>query len=461
MSKTLFLPSTPLDLQAMRAPRYTSYPTALQFCEEVGPTDAIEALRASNDDLVPAPLSLYLHVPFCRSNCFYCGCTRTVTRNQTIMSTYAARLCDELVQRAENLDRDRRTVQVHFGGGTPNHLPDADLERIVGTIRQHYRVVSAVDASLEVDPRLVQANQPAFWRRLGFNRISIGVQDVDPRVQRLINRIQPSEMVAATVDACRDAGFASINFDLVYGLPGQTLDSINATMDFVEQQRPDRVAAFGYAHLPERLPAQRAINRAWLPDPQARFRMRNYIESRLIAAGYVAIGLDHFALPTDTLAQAFAEGTLHRNFQGYTTHAGCDIIGFGVSSISRVGRVFAQNTKALDDYASALERHEWPIERGYRQSDEDRLRERVIMGLMCHRPVDLVNLSRHYQLDAEELFADALDNLHAIAPRTRPLTSCHDGVLEVTEAGRPYLRLIAAQFDAYLNTTPSKSSLAV
>lgn len=451
----------PLDLLAMRAPRYTSYPTALQFDPRIGHKDAVCALRHSNDDLVPAPLSLYLHVPFCRSNCFYCGCNRTVTRNPSLMSAYTDTLCQELVQRAELLDVDRQTVQVHFGGGTPNHLPTAELRRILECLRSHYLLTEDADMSLEVDPRLVEPEQPALWASMGFNRVSLGVQDIDPRVQRLINRVQPVEQVERCVQHCREAGFESINFDLVYGLPAQSLDSIDATLDFVERQRPERVAAFGYAHLPDRLPAQRAINQAWLPDTRARLALRDRIEQRLLDAGYQAIGLDHFALPEDGLATAFRQGSLHRNFQGYTTHAGCDVVGFGVSAISRIGDTFVQNTKDQAGYRDAIAAQRWPVERGYRQNDDDRLREQIIMALMCQRPVDLHALGRQFDVDVEALFGSALDALHAMAPRTRPLVCCDNGMLRVTSDGAPFLRLIAAQFDTYLAASAQRSGLAV
>ncbi len=451
----------PLELLAMRAPRYTSYPTALQFDERIGPDDAVRALRQSNDDWLPAPLSLYLHVPFCHSNCFYCGCHRKVTRNVERMAAYANDLARELGQRAALLDADRQTVQVHFGGGTPNHLPSADLCRVMETLHHHYAPDEQADISLEIDPRLVEGEEPALWASLGFNRISIGVQDVDDRVQRLINRVQPAEQVARCVEQCRHAGFESINFDLIYGLPAQSMQSIDATLDFVEQQRPERVAAFGYAHLPDRLRAQRAINRVWLPDATARLALRNRIEQRLLAAGYVSIGLDHYALPSDSLASAHREQSLHRNFQGYTTHAGCDVIGFGVSSISRIGDTFAQHSKSIDDYHTAIDQGLWPVVRGYRQCDDDRLREQIIMALMCDRPVDLLALGRQYGMDPNARFGPALEAIQSMAPRTQPLVVCESGVLRATPEGRPFLRLIAAQFDAFANAQRGHTNVAV
>lgn len=445
----------------MRAPRYTSYPTALQFDDRIGPDDAERALCQSNDDLLPAPVSLYLHVPFCRSNCFYCGCTRQITRNPSLMSAYARTLEQELSQRAALLDDDRQTVQVHLGGGTPNHLPDDDLSRIMERVHALYGPDPAADVSLEIDPRLLEPGQPARWAALGFNRLSIGVQDVDARVQRLINRVQPAEQVARCVGQCREAGFGSINFDLIYGLPAQSLQSIDATLDFVEQQRPERVAAFGYAHLPERLRAQRAINRVWLPDARARLALRDRIEQRLLAAGYQAIGLDHYALPSDSLAQAYRDGSLHRNFQGYTTHAGCDILGFGVSAISRIGATFAQNTKSTAEYHAAIATQQWPVVRGYQQTDDDRLREQIILALMCHRSVDLPALGRQFAVDPDRVFGPALDAIQAMAPRTRPLAICESGRLRISPEGRPYLRLIAAQFDAFHAVAQPRSDVAV
>ena len=287
------------------------------------------------------------------------------------------------------------------------------------------------------------------------------MQDVDDRVQRLINRVQPAEQVARCVERCRHAGFESINFDLIYGLPAQSMQSIDATLDFVEQQRPERVAAFGYAHLPDRLRAQRAINRVWLPDATARLALRNRIEQRLLAAGYVSIGLDHYALPSDSLARAHREQSLHRNFQGYTTHAGCDVIGFGVSSISRIGDTFAQHSKSLDDYHAAIDQGLWPVVRGYRQCDDDRLREQIIMALMCDRPVDLLALGRQYGMDPNARFGPALEAIQSMAPRTQPLVVCESGVLRATPEGRPFLRLIAAQFDAFANAQRGHTNVAV
>lgn len=432
-------------------PRYTSYPTAPQFHGGFGEAQLREAIAASNGDPIPRRLSLYLHIPFCTSPCFYCGCNRIVTRDGSRAESYLARLFREIALTAELFDRDREVVQLHFGGGTPNFLSPAQLRETVDTLRSQFRFSGARerDVSIELDPRFVDAEQIAALADIGFNRASFGVQDFDPEVQKAVNRVQSVEQTRAVVEACRAHGFRSVNVDLIYGLPKQNADGFARTLDIVARMRPDRVAVYSYAHLPELFRPQRRIDAADLPDADAKLGLLQLAIVRLTAAGYVYIGMDHFALPDDELAAAQARGGLHRNFMGYTTHADSDLIGLGVSAISHIGDSFSQNPRDLASWQAALDQGRLPVFRGLRLSEDDRLRADLIQALMCQGEVPVAALERRYGIDFQTYFADSLARLRPLA--ADGLVRLAAGRIAATSRGRLLLRNIAMCFDRYLD----------
>jgi len=366
-------------------PRYTSYPTAPQFHARFGEAELREAATASNGDPIPRRLSLYVHVPFCTSPCFYCGCNRIITRDKARGEAYLARLYREIGLTAQLFDRDREVIQLHFGGGTPNFLSPGQLREVVQTLRSqfHFSDSRERDISIELDPRFVSPEDIVELAATGFNRASFGVQDFDPAVQEAVNRIQTVEETRAVVEACRATGFRSVNVDLIYGLPKQTLDGFARTLDIVTDMRPDRIAVYSYAHLPQLFKPQRQLNADDLPDAETKLSLLQLAITKLTAAGYLYIGMDHFALPDDDLAIAQARGGLHRNFMGYTTHADSDLIGLGVSAISHIGDSFSQNPRDLPSWQIALDEGRLPVFRGMRLDEDDQLRADLIQALMC------------------------------------------------------------------------------
>ena len=432
-------------------PRYTSYPTAPQFAAGFGEAQLREAALASNGDPIPRRLSLYVHVPFCLSPCFYCGCNRIITRDKGRSETYLARLYREIDLTAQLFDRDREVIQLHFGGGTPNFLTPAQLRETVDTLRSQFRFSDSRerDISIELDPRFVDAADIAELADIGFNRASFGVQDFDPAVQLAVNRVQTVEETRAVVEACRANGFRSVNVDLIYGLPKQNADGFARTLDIVADMRPDRVAVYSYAHLPELFKPQRRIDAADLPDPDAKLGLLQLAIARLSDAGYVYIGMDHFALPDDDLATAQARGGLHRNFMGYTTHADSDLVGLGVSAISHIGNSFSQNPRELPGWEIALDEGRLPVFRGMRLSEDDQLRADLIQVLMCQDEVPVAALERRYGIEFETYFADSLSRLEPLV--ADGLVRLAPGRITVTSRGRLLLRNIAMCFDRYLD----------
>jgi oxygen-independent coproporphyrinogen-3 oxidase len=431
-------------------PRYTSYPTAPQFSAAFGEEALRAAAAASNGDPIPRRLSLYVHVPFCMSPCFYCGCNRIITRDLARGAAYLVRLYREIALTAELFDRDREVIQLHLGGGTPNFLSPAQLGELLDTLRSHFRFSdsSTRDLSIELDPRFTNAPDVRALGALGFNRASFGVQDFDPAVQEAVNRIQSVEETRAVVDACRESGFRSVNIDLIYGLPKQSAEGFARTLDTVVDMRPDRLAVYSYAHLPAMFKAQRQIDASQLPDAATKLSLLQLAIDKLTAAGYAYIGMDHFALPDDDLAQAQERGTLHRNFMGYTTHANTDLVGLGVSAISHVGDSFSQNPRDLPSWQIALDEGRLPVFRGLRLDEDDVLRADLIQHLMCQGEIPIRALERRHGVDFASYFADALAKL-------APLEA--DGLVRVgpdrivaTTQGRLLLRNIAMCFDRYL-----------
>lgn len=426
-------------------PRYTSYPTAQEFHTDFDALDYRRAALLSNASSLP--LSMYVHIPFCESPCFYCGCNRLITRDRSRARDYLDLLATEIQLQAALFDPVRPVDHLHFGGGTPTYLSMAQLRRVLEVIRGSFRVERDAELSIEVDPRTVSAQGMGELAALNFNRISFGIQDFDPRVQFAVNRIQSFESVQTLVTAARTHGFPSVSFDLIYGLPRQTLDSFRKTLERVIELRPDRIAAYGYAHLPQTFKAQGKIRAEELPSSADRVELLALTVEMLTAAGYLHIGLDHFALADDELAQALRRGELQRNFQGYSTRAGNDLIGVGISAISKVGNAFAQNFKRMDRYVQALREHTLPIERGLLLNTDDRLRADIIQQLMCEGSVDRNAIESRYAIDFGSYFHEELQALQALS--TDRLVELNGHYILVTASGRFLLRNIAMIFDRY------------
>src|SRR6516162_7208403 len=390
-------------------PRYTSYPAAPQFTPAFTAADVRAYAARSNARPGPRPLSLYLHVPFCFSPCFYCGCTRLITRDTAKEVRYVERLLHEAALVAPLFDRQRKVVQLHLGGGTPNFLGAATLEWLIDALGEAFTLsrVPTRDFSIELDPRSVPAEYARTLARLGFNRVSLGVQDFDPEVQRAVNRIQSTEQTLDLIDACRDSGFRSVNIDLIYGLPRQSPAGFRRTLRMVMSARPDRLAVYGYAHLPGLFKAQGRIDPASLPSAAERLELLRLAIDELSAGGYRYIGMDHFALPDDQLVRAQEAGGLQRNFMGYTTYAGCDLIGLGVSAISHIGESFSQNFRELKKWETALAAGRLPLWRGLALSADDRVRAAVISQLMCQGVIEVRAIEARFGIDFKAYFAES------------------------------------------------------
>jgi len=433
-------------------PRYTSYPTAPQFSPEFGERELRLVAARSNGDPIPRPLSLYLHVPFCTSPCFYCGCNRIITRQQARAETYLVRLYREIALVSALFDRDREVEQIHFGGGTPNFLEATQIAEVMDVLHRHFSFARAprLDCSIELDPRFVTPDDVGALARAGFNRASLGVQDFDPDVQQAVNRVQGVKETLAIIEACRQHGMRSVNVDLIHGLPRQTLAGFAKTLDVTLGARPDRLAIYSYTHLPQLFRPQRQIRAEELPAPEVKLALLQCAIEKLGEAGYVYIGMDHFALPEDELAQAQSRGEMHRNFMGYTTHAESDLIGLGVSAISHIGASFSQNPREISDWEAAIDHNRLPVWRGLHLSGDDIIRADVIQRLMCHGTLDFSFIEQKYNIKFADYFANELERLV-------PLQS--DGLVEVlphgirsSPCGRLLLRIIARCFDRYFHS---------
>jgi oxygen-independent coproporphyrinogen III oxidase len=432
-------------------PRYTSYPTAPSFVESFGERDYRGFARATNGDPIPRPLSLYVHVPFCESPCFYCGCTRVITRDHGSAARYLDHLEREIALQAGLFDSDRPVVQLHLGGGTPNFLSPAELERLTEALAKGFNLELEDDRdfSAECDPRYLSREHVETLAGLGFNRLSFGVQDLDPAVQRAINRIQPESQVREAVEAAREAGMRSVNLDLIYGLPRQDPGSFARTLDTVIGLRPERIALYAYAHLPELFKAQRRIEAQDLPAPATKLALLGLAIRSLTAAGYRYIGMDHFALSSDPLARALDAGTLQRNFQGYSTHGQCDLVGLGMSAISHVGGCYAQNARDLAGYYQRIAEGRLAVVRGLSLDTDDILRAEVIQSVMCRNRLDFAAVDQRFGIDFEAYFGRELERLRTLADDG--LIELHDGSLTVTPRGRLLLRVVAMAFDRRLS----------
>jgi oxygen-independent coproporphyrinogen-3 oxidase len=447
LADSLFRPDL-LARYSANGPRYTSYPTAPQFRDTFDPADYRRA--AADPRAASTDLSLYFHIPFCDTVCLYCGCNKVATKNRAHARPYVEQLKREIGLQSACFDTRRPVSQLHWGGGTPTFLSHDEMAELMAATREHFTLLSddKAEYSIEVDPREASPDTIAHLRRLGFNRLSLGVQDFDPRVQQAINRIQPFEMTASVIAAARAAHFHSIGVDLIYGLPHQSVDSFSRTLDTMLELAPDRLSVFAYAHMPQLFKMQRQMDPATLPSPTERLALLQRVVERLTEAGYVYIGMDHFALPTDELARAQARRTLQRNFQGYSTRAECDLIGFGASSIGKVGDVYAQNAKDLPAYAEAIDAGRLAIARGIRLCADDRLRRDVITQIMCNLEVRFDELEAAYGICFADAFAPELARLRGFDKDG--LIALGARKLEVQMAGRMLVRNIAMVFDRYL-----------
>lgn len=427
-------------------PRYTSYPTALQFsdCFDI----AAYHNAAADSATARRPLSLYIHIPFCARVCYYCGCNKIVTRHREHAEPYLQTLFHEIEMQSGMMAHSQTVEQLHWGGGTPTFLNPARMQALMDKTARHFNLVSddSGDYSIEIDPREADWSTIGHLRSLGFNRISVGVQDFNPTVQKAVNRVQSEEETRDIIDAARALTFKSINIDLIYGLPFQSCTSFMETIDKVIEIRPDRLSVFNYAHMPCRFMPQRRINSEDLPGPQEKLAILENTIMRLLDAGYVYIGMDHFALPDDDLALAQEQGTLHRNFQGYTTNSQCDLIGMGVSSISRIGNVYAQNHTNMEEYASRINNGKLAIRRGLLMNRDDRIRGAVINQLICHFRLDIKPLEEKFDIRFHDYFADAIKPLNAMA--TDGLIQMDQHSIVVEPRGRLLIRNICMQFDA-------------
>lgn len=447
----------------VNGPRYTSYPTANLFADTFSTARYEEALCRLGDNMEGhnSPLSLYVHLPFCATICYYCACNKIVTNNRKHAEAYLPRLLHEMEMVSGLLPRAHDVEQLHFGGGTPTYFSNEQFTRLFAALDTHFHLRSNGDRdySIEIDPRTVDTSRVAFLAGLGINRMSLGIQDFDPSVQQAVNRIQSEADTAAIMQAARDNGITSLSVDLIYGLPLQTPTGFAETLTRVIDLGPDRISLYSYAHLPSRFKTQRQINGEDLPDAASKLQLMQLATNLLDQAGYLYIGMDHFAKPEDTLVRARHDGTLHRNFQGYTTHGHCDLIGLGVSAISSAGRVYAQNAKTLDDYYHQIDQHRLPIERGLTLTDDDVVIRDVIGQLMCYFELDLAALEATYGDDLRKQFASAMEALRPL--QSDGLVSVQGDVIRVTPKGRFLIRNVCMTFDAYLQQQTVRFSRAI
>ncbi len=451
MPKTIEFDAELIRRYDQSGPRYTSYPTAASFSEKFTHDDYLNAASSSNDDPIPAPLSLYFHIPFCDTVCFYCACNKIVTKNYARADDYLNYLYREIALQATFYDDDRIVEQLHWGGGTPTFLNRQDMQHLMQETRRyfHLRDDDNGDYSIEIDPRSVEPDDIRFLRELGFNRFSLGVQDVDEQVQKAVNRIQPVEKTQAILQACRAVGVRSVNIDLIYGLPFQTVSSFTRTLDTIIDQSPDRISVFNYAHMPHVFKPQRRINEADLPAAQIKLDILKLAIDKLISAGYVYIGMDHFARPDDELVQAQENGTLQRNFQGYTTHGDCDLVALGVSAISQVNDVYSQNNKEMPAYQAAISAGRLPIVRGFKLDKDDLLRRALIQCLTCNFEINVAAFEAEWSgLNFVDYFSHELSSL--IQMQDDGLVNIDKNWLRVLPKGRLLVRNICMVFDASL-----------
>lgn len=444
-----------VDLELIRrldknGPRYTSYPTADRFVEAFNAETYSQWVAKREIGGIARPLSLYIHIPFCNTLCFYCACNKVITKDRSKSGEYVRYLIKEMEMQAKLLGPNQVVEQLHLGGGTPTFLSDDEIRQVMGAIRQHFKLVEDGEYSIEIDPRKVSEETIALLGSAGFNRISVGVQDFDAAVQQAVNRIQGEEETLHVIHAARAHGFKSVSIDLIYGLPKQTLQGFGVTLDKVIAANPDRLSIYNYAHMPTIFKPQRRINEADLPAPQVKLDILSMAVDKLTKAGYVYIGMDHFAKPEDELAVAQRQGRLHRNFQGYSTHSDCDLVGLGVSAIGKIGPTYSQNYRELEDYYDALDRNQLPIMRGLELNADDLVRRAIIQALMCHFEISKESFNIAYLIDFDHYFATEMEELYDY--EREGLLEISPQWISVTPKGRMLIRNICMVFDKYLRT---------
>lgn len=450
-----------VDLDLIRrldknGPRYTSYPTADRFVEEFNAESYRNWVAKREIGGISRPLSLYFHIPFCNTLCFYCACNKIITKDRSMAEAYVRYMIKELAMQAALLGEGQRVEQLHWGGGTPTFLSDELMRKLMDATRQHFKLVDNGEYSIEIDPRKVSDQTIALLGELGFNRISLGVQDFDPIVQQAVNRIQSEEETLQVIRAARANGFKSVSIDLIYGLPKQNLPGFKATLDKVIAANPDRLSIYNYAHMPTHFKPQRRINAEELPQPQVKLDILALAVKTLTDAGYIYIGMDHFAKPDDELAIAQRQGRLHRNFQGYSTHSDCDLVAIGVSSIGKIGPTYSQNFRELEEYYDALDRDELPIMRGMELDADDLVRRAIIQALMCHFEISKESFNIAYLIDFDKYFATELEELREY--EREGLLKFTPEWIGVTPKGRMLIRNICMVFDKYLRTRKQHAS---
>jgi len=437
-------------------PRYTSYPTALQLHESFDESHYQQAAQLTNQQHHAAsatrPLSLYFHIPFCNTVCFFCGCNKIVTKYRDRAAPYLAHLHKEMALQASLFDSDRQVKQLHWGGGTPTFISHSEITDLMAATRHFFNVLDddSGEYSIEIDPREVSQQTMALLRDVGFNRISLGVQDFDPKVQKAVNRLQPEAQTIDAITAARQLGFKSISVDLIYGLPLQSPASFGETLDKIIAISPDRLSIFNYAHLPDMFKPQRRINAADLPSPQEKLTILDQAIAKLTAAGYVYIGMDHFAKPDDELAIAQREGNLYRNFQGYSTHADCDLVAMGTTAIGKIGNTYSQNVKTVDTYYQHIDAGKLPVFRGLLLSSDDLVRQKIITELLCHFTLNLSDIEASHHIIFNDYFATEITPLRHM--ENDGLLRINNDVIEVTPIGRLLIRNICMVFDKYLRS---------
>jgi len=461
MQQQLVFDTKLLTQYDISGPRYTSYPTAPQFSEDFDEQAYRNSIAESNGDFLVRPLSIYIHIPFCSTVCYYCGCNKVVTKDRDKAIDYFVHLHKEIAMQAEMFDGDRVVKQIHLGGGTPTFVDNSQLAVLMNELHAHFPIADddVGEYSIEIDPREADAETIMVLRDIGFNRLSLGVQDLDKVVQLAVNRLQSERETFAIIDAARDNGFRSISLDLMYGLPNQSVESFRRTLDRVIEAKPDRLSLFNYAHMPQLFKPQRRINEDDLPSPHVKLAILEQSIQQLEEAGYVYIGMDHFARPDDELAIAQKQGKLHRNFQGYSTHGDCDLLALGVTAIGQTRNSFSQNHRKLDDYYAAIDDGHLPVFRGMTLNDDDLIRRRVIQELICHFRLDFDHVAEQFDINFRDYFASELEKL-------RPMEE--DGLLrielnaiQVLPAGRLLIRNICMMFDAYLKNTSQQFSKVI
>jgi oxygen-independent coproporphyrinogen-3 oxidase len=441
-------------------PRYTSYPTADRFVEAFTAAEYAQALeqRRTGPAALALPLSLYIHIPFCESLCYYCACNKIITKHHEKAAEYLRYLAREVDLHTALIGTGQSVSQLHLGGGSPTFLTDDELRSMMAMLKRNFSFAPGGEYSIEVDPRTIDVQRLDTLAELGFNRLSFGVQDFDLAVQKAVHRVQPAEQVFALVAAARARGFESINVDLIYGLPMQSPESFDRTLAQVVELKPDRIALYAYAHLPERFKPQRRINTVELPSGGAKISMLSRSLAAFMGAGYVYVGMDHFALPDDALAVAKRQGRLHRNFQGYSTQPDCDLIALGVSSIGRIGATYSQNAKTLEEYYDALDHGNFPVVRGLALTRDDLVRRAVIMALMCQGQVQFESIDLAYLVEFQSYFAKEMEVLQGLAEQG--LVVLEDGAIQVTDKGWFFVRAVAMVFDRNLQSDRTRAKFS-